>query len=76
MDRYIAFFAWSLVVWVSWNPLIDGRQLNNTERNTNIISLIGKLSFVLVICSSILLFEKFSIQWIAGKFHERSYAGW
>jgi hypothetical protein len=33
------------------------------------------LLFALLLCAGALLFEKFSIQWIAWKFHERSYAG-
>jgi hypothetical protein len=76
MNRYIALSAWSLVTWISWNPLINGQQHSSDQNDVNIIHLIGKLLFILLICTSILLFEKFSIQWIAGKFHERSYAGW
>jgi hypothetical protein len=32
------------------------------------------LLFGLFLCAALLLFEKFSIQWIAGKFHEKTYA--
>jgi hypothetical protein len=74
--RYIALFAWTLIIWVSWNPLIDNRLKTGTgAKSVTAISLIGKLLFGIYLCSAVLLFEKFSIQWIAGKFHERSYAG-
>jgi hypothetical protein len=73
--RYVAIFAWTLAVWVSWNPLIDSRQANASTRSTRIVDLIGRLLFFFFLCAALLLFEKFAIQWIAGKFHERSYAG-
>jgi hypothetical protein len=74
--RYVALFAWTLALWISWNPLIDRRQQDGTSPNSvRAIDLIGKLLFAFYLCTALLLFEKFSIQWIAGKFHERSYAG-
>jgi len=76
ITRYIALFAWTIAVWVSYNVLIDARQRGNASpRATHVVDLIGKLLFSIFICAAILLFEKFAIQWIAGKFHERSYAG-
>lgn len=76
ITRYIALFAWTLAVWVSFNVLIDARQGQNASaKSTHIISLISKLLFSFFLCAAVLLFEKFAIQWIAGKFHERSYAG-
>ncbi|KAJ8489095.1 hypothetical protein ONZ45_g13709 [Pleurotus djamor] len=76
LHRYVALFAWTLTVWVSFNPLIDRRQSgdasDNARRN---VDLLAKLLFAFFVCSAVLLAEKFSIQWIAGKFHERSYAG-
>ena len=75
-QRYIALFAWTLAAWVSWNPLIDIHQNNAAgDKSTKAVDLIGKLLFSLFLCAAVLLFEKFAIQWIAGKFHERSYAG-
>ncbi|KAJ8488665.1 hypothetical protein ONZ45_g13873 [Pleurotus djamor] len=75
LHRYVALFAWTLTVWVSFNPLIDRRQSgdasDNARRN---VDLLAKLLFAFFVCSAVLLAEKFSIQWIAGKFHERSYA--
>ena len=70
--RYVALFAWTLAVWVSFNPLIDKRSVTETAEE---VSTLAKLLFAFMLCAGILLFEKFSIQWIAGKFHERSYAG-
>lgn len=74
--RYMALFVWTLIIWISWNPLIDNHPKNGAgAKSLAAISLIGKLLFGIYLCSAVLLFEKFSIQYIAGKFHERSYAG-
>ncbi|RPD63790.1 hypothetical protein L227DRAFT_496301 [Lentinus tigrinus ALCF2SS1-6] len=72
--RYGAFFGWSLAVWISYNPLINGRQVTNNSSSQQTIDTLGKLLFGLMICAALLFGEKVSIQWIAGKFHERSYA--
>ncbi|KAF5393511.1 hypothetical protein D9757_000597 [Collybiopsis confluens] len=75
LQRYIALFGWTLGMWVSWNPLIDNRQEPDaSSKSRSIVSLIAKLLFGAFLCSAVLLFEKFSIQWIAGKFHEKTYA--
>jgi hypothetical protein len=76
MTRYIAFTEWTGACWISFQPLISRRQLSTaSDDNKGDISLFAKLLFALFLCAGLLLFEKFSIQWIAGKFHERSYAG-
>jgi len=63
-------------MWASFTPLLSIHQVNGTgQKSVNAVSLLGKLLFSLFLCAAVLLFEKFSIQWIAGKFHERSYAG-
>ena len=60
----------------SFNPLIDRRQRSDaSDESRRIIDLIAKILFGVFLCAGLLAFEKFSIQWIAGKFHERSYAG-
>ncbi|KAH9058802.1 Mechanosensitive ion channel-domain-containing protein, partial [Lactarius vividus] len=75
LHRYVALFAWTLTIWIAWNPLIDNRQdAKASAKSARIIDFIGKLLFGIYLCAALLLFEKFSIQWIAGKFHERSYA--
>ena len=63
------------MVWVSFNPLIAIREVNPGDKSTEAISLLARLLFALLLCAAALLFEKFVIQWIAWKFHERSYAG-
>jgi hypothetical protein len=68
--RYVTFFAWSLANWITFNPLI--LQKNPSDHT---LQFITNLLFALFLCSAILAAEKFSIQWIAGKFHEKSYAG-
>ncbi|KAJ8690695.1 hypothetical protein PTI98_012101 [Pleurotus ostreatus] len=73
--RYVALFAWTLVNWVSFNHLINRRQDGEVSDNSRrAVDVMGKLLFAFFVCAAVLLFEKFSIQWIAGKFHERSYA--
>ncbi|KAJ4002056.1 Mechanosensitive ion channel-domain-containing protein [Lentinula boryana] len=75
LNRYVALFGWTLIMWITWNPIIDTRQESTASDNSkSIVSLIAKLLFGLFLCSAVLLFEKFSIQWIAGKFHEKTYA--
>ncbi|KAJ7188245.1 Mechanosensitive ion channel-domain-containing protein [Mycena filopes] len=75
LHRYVAIFLWTLGVFVSYNPLINSRQASTASSNSiKIIDLGQKLFFAFMLCSAVLLFEKFSIQWIAGKFHERSYS--
>ncbi|TFK26462.1 hypothetical protein FA15DRAFT_667337 [Coprinopsis marcescibilis] len=74
LHRYIALFVWTLVIWVAWTPLIVNQKVAPSDTSTRAIDLIAKLLFAFLICAGVLLFEKFSIQLIAGKFHERSYA--
>ncbi len=57
---------------MTFNPIINNNQ--TTGQHSAALSLVARMLFAFVILSSALLFEKFSIQWIAGKFHERSYA--
>lgn len=71
--RYVALVGWSAANWISFNPLIDHRSATGVIASE--VSLLIRILFAFFICTGILLFEKFSIQWIAGKFHERSYAG-
>ena len=73
--RYAAFFGWSLSIWVAYQPLINARQHDADASQTTTIDTLAKLLFALVLSAGLLFFEKLSIQWIAGKFHERSYAG-
>ncbi|TFY79553.1 hypothetical protein EWM64_g4459 [Hericium alpestre] len=76
LRRYVALSGWTVAIWIAWNPLIHARQDTGVSQGSkDIINTIGKLLFGFLICAAVLLFEKFSIQWIAGKFHERSYAG-
>ena len=63
------------MIWVSFNPIINIHQVNPGPKSAEVLSLLARLLFALLLCAGALLFEKFSIQWIAGNFHERSYAG-
>jgi len=75
-SRYVALVACTAAMCIAWNPLVDNRQDKNASpKSKNIIDFIGKFLFGIYLCVALLLFEKFSIQWIASRFHERSYAG-
>jgi hypothetical protein len=75
LHRYIALFAWSLTVWITFNQLIINRHnADITPKSRDAVSFCVKLLFALMICSAILLAEKVAIQAIASQFHERSYA--
>ncbi|CAE6471545.1 unnamed protein product [Rhizoctonia solani] len=84
LQRYLAFFAWSLAQWIAFTQLIvlqkpdvdqnDATAVAQQEGNSSNLELIQKILFGLMLCAAILLGEKFAIQWIAYKFHERSYA--
>jgi len=75
LHRYVALTVWTGATWISFQPLIARKQDDNASDNSKKnVSLIAKLQFGFFICAGVLLFEKFAIQWIAGKFHERSYA--
>ena len=72
----MAFTAWTIAIWVTYQPLPNRRQSDGASDNSKeIISLLGRLLFALFLCALVLFMEKFAIQFIAGKFHERSYAG-
>jgi hypothetical protein len=67
LHRYVAIFLWTVAVFVTYNPLINSQQLSTASSNAfKIIDLGNKLFFAFLLCAGILLFEKFSIQWIAG----------
>lgn len=46
----------------------------NFPDSANALTLIGRLAFGLVLSAFVLFGEKFAIQFIAYKFHQRSYA--
>lgn len=66
LHRYVAVFMWTLAVFITYNPLINSRQKNADDEAVKIIDLGQKLFFAFFLCAAVLLFEKFSIQWIAG----------
>ncbi|KZT70940.1 hypothetical protein DAEQUDRAFT_666983 [Daedalea quercina L-15889] len=75
LGRYIALFAWSLALWISFNPLINTRRVSTaTSGDGEALSTAAKIFFAILESALILLGEKVAIQWIATKFHERSYA--
>lgn len=76
VTRYVALFGWTLAIWIAFQPLINTRRVSDiTSDSALALSTVAKLLFAGFECALILLAEKVSIQWIATKFHERSYAG-
>ncbi|KAF9820412.1 hypothetical protein IEO21_01421 [Rhodonia placenta] len=75
LHRYIAFFGWTLAIWISFQPLVNTRRVPDTSSgDAEALSTLAKLLFALFECALILLAEKLCIQWIATQFHQRSYA--
>ncbi|KAF9654005.1 hypothetical protein BDM02DRAFT_3086356 [Thelephora ganbajun] len=75
LHRYVSLTAWTVTVWITYQPLLNRRQSNGASDNSKkIISLLGRLLFAFFLCALVLFLEKLSIQFIAEKFHERSYA--
>jgi hypothetical protein len=74
--RYVAGTAWSLANWITFQPLIDNVQESDASSGSRrATDTFAKILFAIFLCFAILSFEKFAIQFIAGKFHEKSYAG-
>ncbi|KAI0958769.1 hypothetical protein AcV7_004488 [Taiwanofungus camphoratus] len=75
LERYIALTAWTLVIWISFQPLVNTRRQPGTSASSaQAEDTMSRLLFVFFVCAAILFGEKFAIQWIAANFHERSYA--
>ncbi|KAI0331047.1 hypothetical protein GY45DRAFT_1322992 [Cubamyces sp. BRFM 1775] len=72
--RYAAFAGWSITVFVSYQPLINHTQETDNSTSQQSIDTLSKLLFALMLSACVLFVEKLAIQFIAGKFHERSYA--
>ncbi|KDQ21736.1 hypothetical protein BOTBODRAFT_212160 [Botryobasidium botryosum FD-172 SS1] len=77
LEGYMTFAAWATIIWISWSPIVSNAfpkgQQATFPGSIHILSVIANLLFANMVCSAILLGEKFSIQWIAYKFHQQSY---
>lgn len=78
LHGYLALVAWTAALWITWVPLVADRQREEdpSSRSVRAINLGGRLLFGLACVAVILFMEKVSVQWIAMKFHERSYQSW
>ncbi|KAG8953472.1 hypothetical protein FRC04_002314 [Tulasnella sp. 424] len=76
LNRYIALYAWALASWISYQPLIRTKITDTDEAqfptSGKILSIIAQLLFGIMLCTAVLLAEKFAIQFIAYKFHQRN----
>ncbi|KAI0793816.1 Mechanosensitive ion channel-domain-containing protein [Fomes fomentarius] len=73
LNRYGAFFAWTVAIFIAFYHLIL-MQEGASPSDLAATKLIANILLPLMISACILFLEKILIQWIAGKFHERSYA--
>lgn len=74
LQRYLAFFAWSLAQWIAFTQLIvrhlpdvnqnDANAVAKRDSNASNLDLITKILFGVMLCAAILLGEKFAIQWM------------
>ena len=74
LQRYMAFFAWSLAQWIAFTQLIVRNRPSADENDANAVArqtsndsnldLITKILFGVMLCAAILLGEKFAIQWM------------
>ncbi|KAG6917310.1 hypothetical protein DXG01_002968 [Tephrocybe rancida] len=60
--------------YIEWMHVLHRQGPGTGDKSVKASDTAARLLFAFFLCSGVLLFEKFSIQWIAGKFHERSYA--
>ncbi|KAI0356297.1 hypothetical protein OH77DRAFT_1401686 [Trametes cingulata] len=74
LHRYAAFASWSIVIFVSYQPLINATQHTDNKTSQQSVDTMSKLLFALMLSACVLFGEKLAIQFIAAKFHERSYA--
>ncbi|KAI0371035.1 hypothetical protein BV20DRAFT_942709 [Pilatotrama ljubarskyi] len=74
LHRYAAFATWTIVIFVSYQPLINATQRTDNSTSQQSVDTMSKLLFALMLSACVLFGEKLAIQFIAAKFHERSYA--
>ncbi|KAI0675104.1 Mechanosensitive ion channel-domain-containing protein [Trametes maxima] len=74
LHRYATFASWSILIFIGQQGLLKSRQETDSQNAKDSINTMGKLLFALMLSACVLFGEKLAIQFIAGKFHERSYA--
>ncbi|KAI0645507.1 Mechanosensitive ion channel-domain-containing protein [Trametes meyenii] len=74
LHRYATFAAWSILIFIGQQGLLKSRQETDSQNAKDSVNTMGKLLFALMLSACVLFGEKLAIQFIAGKFHERSYA--
>lgn len=66
LGRFAKLILWSLVMYISYQPLIDRRYEGDRDSNAySNINLIGKLLFGLLLCTVVYGVEKLIVQLIA-----------
>ncbi|KDQ51174.1 hypothetical protein JAAARDRAFT_199387 [Jaapia argillacea MUCL 33604] len=76
LKRFNALLAWSLGIWIAFNPLILVHQVDNANaRSVSILSIIGNVLCGLSLSSALLLLEKIFVQFIKMNFYQRYYTG-
>ncbi|KZT52873.1 hypothetical protein CALCODRAFT_440943 [Calocera cornea HHB12733] len=72
-QRYIAFFGWSLSVWIAFTRMLE-QFADNKNPLDSALTTIAAICEALFISATILAIEKLLIQYIALAFHQTSYA--
>jgi len=75
LHGYVAMTIWTGISWITLQFFIVRQQSSSASSTSKSdVSFIAGLWFAFFLCAAILLLEKVLIQWVAGKYHERSYS--
>jgi small-conductance mechanosensitive channel len=79
LELHTALFLWFLAVLVSFKPTCDGHRVPIPEGDEEAdgvqwIDIVFKIIIAFFVLAALNFVEKICIQWIAGAFHERTYA--
>ena len=79
LELHTALFLWMLAVIISFKPVVAGHRIDvPKDRKDDVdqewINIVFKVIIALFVLATLNFVEKILIQWIAGAFHERTYA--
>ncbi|CED83253.1 Predicted mechanosensitive ion channel [Phaffia rhodozyma] len=72
--RPLSTVFWTLLLWITFQPLISTRQKDGTSSSSaSALTLISKILFGMFLCTCVLAGEKVIVQFIAYTFHQQTY---
>ena len=79
MELHTALFLWMLAVIISFKPVVAGHKVDvpkdhEDDVDRQWINIVFKVIIAIFVLATLNFVEKVLIQWIAGAFHERTYA--